>query len=67
MQVQSLSGEDSLEEEMATHSRIFAWRIPVDRERSSAGNSPWGRKQWDKTDRACTLLSRTTAPPNPDG
>ena len=28
MRVQSLSGEDSLEEEMATHSRIFAWRIP---------------------------------------
>ena len=28
MQVQSLSLEDPLEEEMATHSRILAWRIP---------------------------------------
>ena len=27
-QVQSLGREDSLEKEMATHSRIFAWRIP---------------------------------------
>ena len=27
-QVQSLVGEDSLEEGMATHSSILAWRIP---------------------------------------
>ena len=27
-QVQSLGQEDPLEKEMATHSRIFAWRIP---------------------------------------
>ena len=27
MQVQSLGGEDPLEEEMATHSSILAWRI----------------------------------------
>ena len=27
-QVQSLSWEDPLEEGMATHSRILAWRIP---------------------------------------
>ena len=26
--VQSLGWEDSLEKEMATHSSIFAWRIP---------------------------------------
>ena len=30
--VQSLSWEDSLEEGMATHSSILAWRIPMDRE-----------------------------------
>ena len=29
--VQSLGWEDSLEEEMATHSSILAWRIPMDR------------------------------------
>ena len=26
--VRSLGGEDALEEEMATHSSILAWRIP---------------------------------------
>ena len=29
--VQSLGQEDPLEEGMATHSSILAWRIPVDR------------------------------------
>ena len=29
--VQSLDQEDPLEEGMATHSSILAWRIPVDR------------------------------------
>ena len=29
--VQSLGGEDSLEEGMATHSSILPWRIPMDR------------------------------------
>ena len=28
MQVQSLSREDPLEEEMATHTSILAWKIP---------------------------------------
>ena len=28
MTVQSLGQEDPLEEDMATHSSIFAWRIP---------------------------------------
>ena len=30
-QVQSLVQEDPLEKEMATHSSILAWRIPIDR------------------------------------
>ena len=30
-QVQSLGREDSLEEGMAPHSSILAWRIPIDR------------------------------------
>ena len=29
-QVQSLGWEDPLEEDMATHSIILAWRIPMD-------------------------------------
>ena len=31
MGVQSLGREDPLEEDMATHSSILAWRIPMDR------------------------------------
>ena len=31
MQVLSLGQEDPLEEGMATHSSVFAWRIPMDR------------------------------------
>ena len=31
MRVQSLGREDPLEEGMATHSSILAWRIPMDR------------------------------------
>ena len=31
-QVQSLGQEDTLEKEMATHSRIFAWEIPWTKE-----------------------------------
>ena len=31
MQVRSLGQEDLLEEGMATHSSILAWRIPTDR------------------------------------
>ena len=31
IQVQSLGWEDPLEEGMATHSSILAWRIPMDR------------------------------------
>ena len=30
-QVRSLDQEDPLEKEMATHSSILAWRIPMDR------------------------------------
>ena len=31
MQVRSLGQEDPLEEDMASHSSILAWRIPMDR------------------------------------
>ena len=49
MQVQSLSWEDILEEGMATHSNIPAWRIPKDR--SLLDCSPWGGKKSDMTER----------------
>ena len=44
--VQSLGQEDPLEKEMATHSRILAWRIPWT---SLVGYSPWGHKESDTT------------------
>ena len=40
--VQILSQEDLLEQEMATHSSILAWKSIG--QRSLAGYSPWGRK-----------------------
>ena len=46
--VQSLGQEDTLEEEMATHSSIFVWEIPWTR--SLVGYSPWGRKESDTTE-----------------
>ena len=42
MQVQSLGREDPLEEEMATHYSILAWRNPWTKE--PGGYSPWARK-----------------------
>ena len=41
--VRSLGQEDPLEEGMATHSSILAWRIPWTEE--PAGYSPWGRRE----------------------
>ena len=38
MQVWSLSWEDPLEEKMATHSSIIAWRIPWTKEPGGEGN-----------------------------
>ena len=43
MQVQCLGGEDPLEEGMANHSSILAWRTPCTEE--LAGYSPWGHKR----------------------
>ena len=44
-QVQPLSQEDPLEEEMATYSSVLAWRIPLTEE--PGGYSPWGHKESD--------------------
>ena len=46
--VQSLGGEDLLEEGMATDSSILAWRIPWTEE--SGGYSLWGHKESDMTE-----------------
>ena len=52
--VQSLGWEDPLEEGMATHSSILAWRIPMDR--------GWGCKELDTTEQLSTALLLRLAP-----
>ena len=49
IQVQSLGVEDSLEEEMATHSRILAWKTPWTEEPGRL-QSMWGHKESDTTE-----------------
>ena len=46
--VRSLSQEDPLEKEMATHSNILAWKIPWTEEPHGL-YSPWGCKESDTT------------------
>ena len=46
--VRSLGREDSLEEEMATHSSILAWKIPWTEE--PGVYSPRGQKDLDMTE-----------------
>ena len=40
-----------LEKELATHSRILAWRIPWTEEPGGLQYSPWGRKESDTIER----------------
>ena len=49
MQVWSLGQEDPLEEDMATHSSILAWRIQWTEEPGGL-YSPWGHKELDMTE-----------------
>ena len=53
MRVWSLSWEDPLEKEMATHSSILAWRIPWILQEPE-GCSPWGHRESDATEHAHT-------------
>ena len=48
MWIQSLGWEDPLEEGMATHSSVLAWKIPWTGK--LAGYSPWGCKELDKAE-----------------
>ena len=45
--VRSWGRDDPLEESMATHSSILAWRIPMER---GAWRAPWGCKELDTTE-----------------
>ena len=51
MGVQSLSGADSLEKGLATHSSILVWRIPRTEEEPGWAYSPWSHKDSDMTER----------------
>ena len=50
MQIQSLSWEEPLEEGMATHSSILAWRIPWTEEPHARATVRGGRKESDTTE-----------------
>ena len=52
MWVQFLGQEEPLEQEMATHSNILAWKFSWTR--SLAGYSPWGCKESDTTEHTHT-------------
>ena len=56
--VQSLSREDPLEEEMATHSSILAWEIPW----TEKPGSLWGHKELDITEHSTAKGSDCDSP-----
>ena len=56
MWVQSLGQKDPLEEEMATHFIMPAWKISWAPQRILAGYSPWGLKEPDTTEQLSTLV-----------
>ena len=53
--VQSLGGEDPIEKGMATHSSILPGEVHG--QRSLAGYSPQGHKEWDTTEQLTISLS----------
>ena len=55
--VQSLGREDPLEEGMAAHSSVLAWRIPWTEE--PGGYSPGGRKESDTTEHDTVHIKKT--------
>ena len=54
--VQSLSWDDPLEEEMATHSSILAGKSHG--QRRLVGYNPWGHKELDTTEQLCNNNNR---------
>ena len=61
---QSLGWEDPLEEEMATHSSILAWKSHG--QRSLESYSPLGRKELDKTEQLTLYLKTPNTCTVPD-
>ena len=54
MWVQSVGGEDPLEEGIATHSSIFAWRTPWTEEHGGLQSTESQRVGCDRSDLECT-------------
>ena len=67
MQVRSLGQEDTLEEAMATHSSILAWRIPWTWEPSGLQSTglPKGRHEWSNLALMHTCSKNLAAMPRP--
>ena len=61
MLIGSLGQEDLLEKKMATHSSIFAWKIPW--MEKPAGYNSWGHRESDTTERLHSLYSVTNLHP----
>ena len=57
MHIWSVDWEDPLEKEMATSSRMFAWKIPS--AEKPGGHSPLGLKGLDVTERTCVHAHRS--------
>jgi len=62
MQVRSLGGEDPLEEEIATHSSILAWKVPWTEEPGGLGSMGLQSQTPLSTD---TFLTHTLSQPHP--
>ena len=60
--VQSLGWEDPLEQGMATHSSILAWRIPWTEE--PGAYSPWTHKELDTREQLTHTHTQTVCVPS---
>ena len=58
--VRSLGQEDPLEEGVATHSSIFAWRIPSIEEPDGLQSIEWQKVRHDGSNRKCTHAHGTS-------
>ena len=62
MKVQSLGRKDPLEEGMATHSSVLAWRIPWTEEPGGLQSMGSQRVRHDGSDLACTYDYQSQCP-----
>ena len=58
--IRPLGQEDLLEKEVVTHSSILAWEIQWTEEHGRLHYNPWGCKEQDMTEHACTHMHART-------